>query len=161
MAVEWLKSNFGSATNLDVMAYLTFPRRTFIRFNLSSIPVSAQVSQATLSLSAQFFPTTARTYSVHRVNANWSESGIKWWNAPSFAGTSTASRTVGPGGSGRADFDVTADVRRFVNGSSSNYGWVIKDVDWVWGGPYLGRFYSREWSGTSQRPELRVTWSTP
>ena len=54
--------------------------------------------------------------------------------------------------------DVTGDVEGFVNGSFSNYGWVIKCVDCS---AVVKNFASREYSDASKRPKLVVEYVEP
>jgi hypothetical protein len=64
-------------------------------------------------------------------------SGVTDWemgqpNNPSvhpWAQTATASQTITNGQTGVVEYDVTADVAAFVNGSFSNYGWLIRKTN--------------------------------
>jgi hypothetical protein len=43
--------------------------------------------------------------------------------------TPSATRVITNGQSGTVDFDVTADVQAFMNGTSSNFGWLLKKTN--------------------------------
>lgn len=49
--------------------------RSFVQFNLSSIPVSSTVQSAILRLYMSTAPASSRSYDAHRVTASWTEGG--------------------------------------------------------------------------------------
>jgi hypothetical protein len=71
-------TNFGAATLLDVAGTT---QKTYIQFNLSSIPAGAIVSQATLKLYVNAV-LTAGSFNVYAVNGAWSEGAITSSLAP-------------------------------------------------------------------------------
>jgi protocatechuate 3,4-dioxygenase beta subunit len=46
-----------------------------------------------------------------------------------WASTATASQNITNGQSGVVEYDVTADVAAFVNGTQANYGWLVKKTN--------------------------------
>lgn len=56
----------------------------------------------------------------------WNMSNSSLWP---FASAATATSTITNNQTGTVSFDVTADVQAFVNGSTQNYGWLLKKVD--------------------------------
>ena len=82
-------TNYGTAVLMDVGSMkdggTSKNRRSFVEFDVSSIPASSTVSSATLTLCATAVPGVTRTYDVHAVSADWVETTITWTNQPSVA----------------------------------------------------------------------------
>ncbi len=56
-------------------------------------------------------------------------------------------------------WDVTGDVRNFVNLSQPNYGWTIKDhTESQSSTNYQATFRSKEYSGATYDPQIVVTY---
>ncbi|HVZ11801.1 MAG TPA: DNRLRE domain-containing protein [Patescibacteria group bacterium] len=67
-------------------------------------------------------------------NQNDDCSGSIAWNMDNssswpFVTNATSTKTIQNNQTGTVDFDVTADVQSFVNGSSQDFGWLIKKTD--------------------------------
>ena len=134
-------------------------RRSFVKFDVSSIPASSTVNSATLTLCATAVPGVTRTYDVHAVSADWVETTITWTNQPSVAASATDSTTT-PASVGCMTWDVAADVQAWVDGTS-NYGWRVVDDAESAPGDYLSQFRTRENSVVAERPTLDVTYTPP
>jgi hypothetical protein len=148
-------SNFGGATQLHVSGGGT-DKRSFVRFNLASVPSTAEVKSATLRLVLTTAPSASRTYAAHRVSASWVEGSITWNNQPAV-GVSSGTVATGTTNGVTLQWTVTSDVQAFVNGSASNHGWRISDTDESGVlGSQEGRFGSRE--AATNRPELVVVY---
>lgn len=148
-------------------------QRTFLRFDLSSIPLAAndQVQSATLTLIASTYwgANASKPMEVYRVLAPWTETGVSWlnrdathaWTLPGgdFVGTggqpyavSTASATNGQ----PVAWDVTKLVQEWMTNAANNYGLLLKSYD----GNYL-TFSQRESATPAVRPKLTVVTSLP
>lgn len=107
--------NFGSTLLLHSINGATSGRRTYIRFDLSSITASgANVTSATLKLYAAELPNgtaPVTTYSV--TNDTWGELTLTWSNKPA-TGTLQEARSVGA--VGWVNIDVTGTVRTQLDG---------------------------------------------
>ena len=79
-------TNTGTAATMLVTSASAANQRSFVRFDLSGIPVTARVQVATLQLTMSTAPTASRTYEVDKVNAAWGESTLTWTNMPAAAG---------------------------------------------------------------------------
>jgi len=155
-------SNFGGSDHLYVGRGILFDpdftptdmrMRTFIRFNLSGIPAGATVLSAQLRLYRDS-GVGSGILNVHRVLGNWTETGLHWNNQPSFASSPTDGIPVG---GDWHEWDVTADVQAFVNGSAPNHGWVIK-WDQETSPVRIAGFRAREYTGTDFDPRLVITY---
>ena len=132
-------------------------KRTIVQFDVSSIPVGATVSSATLTLCAISPPSPARTYDVHRATGTWVEATVSWALMPTMVATATSS-TVTPATPVCMSWTVTADVQTWVSGVANN-GWIVKDSVED-GANILSKFRSRENSAVpALLPNLSVTYT--
>lgn len=144
--------------------------RGLIHFDLSLIPSDATIDSATLHLfmSGVPFAPEARTHNVHRITTDWTETGVTWNSRDGTTNWGTAggdyeptpidSALTGTTADVWLEWDVKTDVQAFVD-DTSNYGWLIKDTSEDDGG--CGRFLyrSREYTDTTKRPYLEVTYT--
>jgi hypothetical protein len=153
----------GSDSTLFVVDSLS-PRtaRTFLEFDLSSIPSSATVSEATLRLfydGCDFGPDEVDV-GIYEVMGSWTESTLSWNAQPSFtwdAEDVMSLRCAGATGD-YVQWDITGLAQDWVSGSASNYGVVVKALDELGErGRLLARFGSRE-RAVGQQPQLVVSY---
>ncbi|MCK4459163.1 MAG: DNRLRE domain-containing protein, partial [Methanosarcinales archaeon] len=155
-------SNFGDSPELPVEWYDDSGygvKRALTHFNLSSIPVDATIDAATLHLYVgSRFDYGTPTYNIHRIEESWGEMTPTWNNQPGYTPTPIDS-IIKPTCADCWDvYDVTSDVQDFVEGTSINYGWLIKlemEDDPEWPGTY---YRSRE-HGSDTSPYLEVTYT--
>lgn len=128
--------NYGNSWDLLVQPDLIYKdqlyqteRWSFIRFDLSAIPSNSKITNAKLYL----WPTgyggspACRTIDCYRVTSSWYEENVTWNNKPTFFSNITSSAIVPSNLEDLMIWDVTSDLQGFINGSYSNYGWVLKD----------------------------------
>jgi hypothetical protein len=138
-------TSYGTATNMEVQSSHNANMRAYIEFLLSGcspgISTTAIVRVATLRLYATAVPTgTCRTDDVFPVAASWTEAGITWNNQPfgttlnnPATGSATAQMQVGATCAANnaagyvSGWIVTSDVQKFVSGTTTDYGWMIRD----------------------------------
>lgn len=152
-------SAFGSATTLEVRSGPS-DRRTFVRFDLAgcSIPQGAWVSSAALELHLSTAPSESRSYEAHRITAAWDEATTTWSNQAAVAASATSTASTGTVSGGTVEWPVTADVRSFLDGSATDYGWRLRDGDETAPLDIGSIFGSREHTTASQRPVLTVAY---
>lgn len=170
----------GSAVYNDIGGSGSNPIRPILIFDLSSIPSGATITSATLSLYWYYPAGATRTNStvvgVYRPRYSWNPSYVCWDNRASgtawanaggdwydstgtsqgstpFASATFAAATV-PDNSFHT-WDVKTLVQAYVNGTYSNYGFLLKAS--VENSNYIA-FYSREYSSASMRPKLTVSY---
>jgi hypothetical protein len=162
---------------MNVRSSTSANRRIYIRFDLTkcipAVPGSATIRVSTLRLFVTTIPTACRTQDIFKVTASWTQAGITWNNQP--FGTSinnpptaqrTASMTVGtaPCTNTTANayvtgWNVTADLQAFVAGTSTNFGWMLRD-DVENSATARDSVYStRETNVLAQAPQLVITYS--
>ncbi|HOI18474.1 MAG TPA: DNRLRE domain-containing protein [Candidatus Woesearchaeota archaeon] len=124
-------TNFGSSAFLNVNDRTLRTRRAYLEFNLSNatsvIPAGATIIGANMNLRlTQTVANSNTLLSVHRIAGSWSESGITWYNRPTYYSANTVQLTVDNTPTPRTvSFNVTPDFLLFYNGTT-NRGWVIK-----------------------------------
>lgn len=152
-------TNYGSATTLDVRSSASGNRRTFVHFALAtcSIPANALVTTASLKVRMYAAPAASSTYDAHRVTASWTENGITWSSQPAVAASATASVATGTTSNVTLTWNVTTDVRAFVDGTVNN-GWRIMDQTEGSLTARTGQFRSAEYGTASDRPVLEITY---
>jgi hypothetical protein len=148
--------------------------RGFLQFDLSSIPATAQVTEASIGLYYwESSPTNGLYLSgdigAYNVLGNWDQSTITWGNQPAIAGGPESINTV-PGYKTNSFLYWTATdlVQGWLNGSIHNYGVVLMDTNEP---TYEGIkwFASAGWTAGSagltvtsdQYPKLRITYWDP
>ena len=167
-------------------------RRSLVRFDIALPPFST-INSATLEIYEQAQTNDPpRTHGVHRMTSDWAQTTVKWGatGGPSAIASATATQSVGskacvgganagaacasnsecPGGTctakGYKSFDVTTDVQSYVNGASTNFGWMVKDEPTEMGGTAEEVGYSsrEDIPGTGDpewRPRLTINYTAP
>lgn len=135
-----------------------------------AIPVSASLQLYEFDANSN----SARTYDIYRITSSWTETGVLWGSQPTYAGAATSNSVLGATLNTWKSWDVTNDMASLLDGTNTNYGWMIRDrtensTSNVW-----GEFCRREGrsanggrpscgtSGTGdQRPRLVITFKRP
>lgn len=98
-----------------------------IKFDIGSIPNDAVINSATLNL---YHPSIAgiegRPNSFHKVTEDWI-AGVTWNTRPAFDLVPTI--TKAPTKVGVNSYDLKSLVQSWINGTSQNFGILIKDAD--------------------------------
>ena len=152
-------TNSGTATTMNVESATSANRRSFVRFDLSGIPATARVEQATLRVTMSTAPSATRNYEVDKVAASWGETTLTWSNMPA-ASSATATMASGTTSGVNLTWDVTTDAKTFVANSATNFGWQTKDTAESSSTARTATFRTREWTTAAQRPTLTVVYAT-
>ena len=159
--------NFGDSTILRVKSLLDNDRRTFLQFDLSSLPSDVNIISAVLKLFVLDASGENRTYELHRISTDWIEGNggtdnspvdeITWNNQPATSLTASSTTNSGKDSNVNISFNVTDDVRGFYFGEFTNNGWRIKDSVEDKGAPGReSQFRSRE--NATHLPVLEITF---
>ena len=156
--------NYGSAPSMATSPAtwqgVDHIKRGLIKFDLSSIPSGAIVSDVKLRLYHITTAAFARTLAVHKASTSWTESGATWANfGNSFDATSSATDNFSWPSDLNGVWDLTNDVQDMVNGTISNNGWVIKDNSEATYQNFYWNFATKENVTTAIRPVLEVTYT--
>jgi hypothetical protein len=158
--------------------------RGLIRFDLSSIPSNATITDVTLQLYVgKTIDLSLRAHELHKLIADWGEGtsigigtgdvattndatwsdrfyGVSTWNSLGGDFTSTVSGTTSIGGIGSYIFPSTpqliADVQQWISSPSNNYGWILIGDESAIG--TARKFDSRESATPTNSPTLSVTF---
>lgn len=170
-------TNFGALTTLTVSSGNGVNQRTYLRFDLTvcspAIPASATVRLATLRLYMTAVPAACRVLDLFPATAAWGETTLTWNNQPfgtTLNNPPTASRTgtfsVGTpagcqnqaAGAYVTGGTVTSDVARFVAGTATNFGWMIRDDTEGSATTRTANFSAKELGTVAQEPQLVITY---
>jgi hypothetical protein len=137
-------------------------RGILILFDLSSIPKTAEILEASLFLFHQ--SSSDEVVGIYRLNEIWKESEANWlepcsgctgwskgWEDGNYVKVATDSKGVNK--PGWIFWDVKKDVQAFLSGTP-NHGWLLKSV--VSRGNTVASFHSKESSQKNLRPFLKV-----
>lgn len=151
-------TNYGSYTALFVQKG-TVTSRSYLKFNLGTLPTGANVSKATLRLYVNQVVTPG-SFDVYQLNTTWSESALTYNNAPALGTSATGNHPVAFTSSSLNQFiviDITPLVQGWVNGTIVNNG-VALALTTTSGAV---AFDSKESIYTSHQPELEVALTGP
>ena len=157
----WSDVNYGSETGVFVFYNPIFPPKYYrglIKYNISSIPSDANITEAKVRLYT-YTKGQASDPEVYfyRITGNWDESAVTWDTQPTTVfPTSTDSQTI-TSAYDWYEWNITDDAQSFVNGSNTNYGWMIR-VPETGGDSLSVGFYSKEWTGTTYDPQLVIKY---
>ncbi len=153
-------TNYGSGTTMSVQSRLSQAQRTLVMFNLSAIPEDSVINSATLELYASSAPTSGLTLNVHRITGTWTEAGVNWTNQPAYNSTVDASLAGGTT-TGWKIWNIASVVQGWVDGTSVNYGLIVKGSVENDKTAITYAFASKENATTGNRPILRINYTPP
>jgi len=157
-------NNYGSSEYLKVRSLASKNARTYVFFNLSTIPPGASVLSAKLSLYLSKPPASERTYLCYRLNSAWDEASLTWNGKPGSSSTFAASSTVSAT-PGWVVWDVKEQVQKFLNGIDEhawiNFGWEMFDGSEDSQEVQEAFFASSESGEQDKRPYLTVEFTPP
>lgn len=162
--------NNGASTTMTVEAKSTIVKRALVQFTIAAIPANS-VSSATLQLYLVTAPAGTRTHNVHRITESWTEGSVTWnsrdgtnnWTnaGGTFNGAATASTLTGTANGVPLSWTVTSDVQAYVNGTTTNYGWLVKDNDETGNATRTATYATKEDATAANRPLLSVSFTAP
>jgi hypothetical protein len=129
--------------------------------NPALLPSSAIIQSVKLAiLQIDDKANNASTFSIYRITASWTETGVTWNNQPAHDGTVLATRDFASNeANGSKEFTFNADgiaaVQGWVNGGYTNYG--IKAISD--GVDNQFRFASAENGTASNRPKWTIEYA--
>ena len=134
-------TNYGASRHLQVSSYgpvskypyyepadkcLYKNERSLAMFDITGIPAGASIQSASLNLYAITLPHSSRTYGVYQILGSWQEPSVTWNNQPSTL-PAVIDTSATPSFHQWMSWDVSTSMQSFIDGSSHNYGWLIKD----------------------------------
>jgi hypothetical protein len=156
--------NYGDHTALAAGAYGYTTNRSYLQFNLDSLPEGAVITSAALGLYYLYNePGEPSEIGVYQVYQDWTEIGITWNSQPMFNIRPKCVLTLPTSPTNSfVHWDITELVRKWHDNLQYNFGVMLKSTDESVKEAWIG-FYSSDWGDPIQRPKLVVTYfdSTP
>jgi hypothetical protein len=134
---------------------VTLQERSYLMFDISSIPPAATVTAATLTLCRTNGSGSGTTHELRPSITAWTEGDVTWNTQPTLSSTVVHTIPV-PSSAGCVTVSVKENVQAWVLGAP-NFGWRIMDTDEPNAPPVL--YATRENASSAQRPKLDVTYS--
>ena len=146
-------TNYGTNINLVIGKYPGSDKwLSLIKFDLSSIPAGATIVSAELRLEKALQDDNVSGY-IGRISSSWSENTVTLNNGPSGTMTIPFNYT----GQSIFTIDVTSLVEDWIDGTNTNYGFLITPVtvsnDNYW------TIKSRETSSSNDEPRLTIEYN--
>jgi len=154
-------TKWGNYIYSDVGNNATSARRTYIKFGLGTVPANAVVVDADLKLYRYGgFGTDSFTIGLHQVTSAWDEGTITWNIQPTCSAdaeiTSNITATIA-----WKSWDIDTLVQAWLDGSITNYGVVLKDIDEA-SVNTIAYFYTSDYTAdTSKCPKLEIDYYIP
>lgn len=156
-------TNYGAGNHISALNTTTGPKEMYgyLKFNLSEIPASVTIENATLFTYTYLAPSGGyRDVSAKAVsNQTWLEEDVTWNDRPALV-NNTALDIDGTDTLGWWDWNVTLWIREEYNDSDENVSMCIANNDGT-GGGWFGSGYvsSKERIAGATTPMLNVTYS--
>ena len=139
--------------------------RTYLRFDLSEIPVSATISKATLTLKhpddgiedhEQSHFSGSNSFIIRKVTSDWQTNSLTWEQQPTYSITNQTILPASTEPNQNYEADVTGIVADMVGQPNTNYGFVLM----LENENYYRRicFASMEHSNKNLRPVLEINY---
>ncbi|MDA8018610.1 MAG: DNRLRE domain-containing protein, partial [Thermoanaerobaculia bacterium] len=137
--------------------------RGALRFDLSSIPSGAEITNATLTM--QFAGSSGSQSAplplfFSPYQASWSEDSITWNNRPSVDGAHQVEGSFPLSGFNPTQNDVTALATKWEDGTLANNGVEVSIPSWETANYKAKYFYQKEWAA-DRVATLQVTYLKP
>ncbi len=157
-------ASYGVDEYLKVRSLESKNARTYVFFDLSTIPPGASVLSAKLFLYLSKPPASERKYFCYRLNSAWDEESLTWNRKPESSSTFAASSTVTTT-PGWVVWNVREQVQKFLNGirehAWTNFGWEIFDGSEGSQEVQEAFFVSSESGEQDKRPYLAIEFTPP
>jgi hypothetical protein len=148
-------------TNITIGRDSSGLNRGLIQFDLSTIPVSSVITNATITFYVpNSFDGVARTVNIHRITNTWTENTVTWNTQPTFDATIAGTILVTTTGQTPITTDLSTLFSGWVNSSYTNYGLLMKMNDESTANTYK-QFSSSDHATVGNRPSLSVTYNVP
>lgn len=136
--------------------------RSLIQFDLSSVPASSAIVSAKLYLYKGNYCVYSgheqpRNIVIHRLGSPWTETSVTWNSQPAIFEVQGGG-AIDVTGQQYYQFDITALVQGWVNGSLPNYGLVLVGPETT-GDNFVSFDFGAFESGSDYEPYLEMTYA--
>jgi hypothetical protein len=136
--------------------------RTYIQFDLSSIPADAIVTDADLKLYQYSANGTDNfTVGLHKITSAWDESTIDWDPQPTSSTDAEITSSITALATTWRSWDIDTLVQGWLDGTITNYGVVLKDTDESSVNTIAYFFTSDYTTDITKRPKLEIGYYLP
>jgi len=152
-----------NAPDSEVLLIGNWTDKTYLKFDLSILPVGAVITNADLNL-YQWFTYGSSNFAVgaHKVIQGWAESAITWNNQPTYSDISESTIIVTAGAIAWRSWNITSLVQGWLDGSIANYGVVLTgDRDTALPSSRISCYSSDNIDNPTLRPKLEITYYVP
>jgi hypothetical protein len=139
---------------------VTYLNRTFLKFDLSSIPTDSTIVEATVDLFNWSYDDDGADIGIYQVMDDWTEAALSWDTQPPIAQAAEDVVTL-ESYNMYVSWDVTGLVARWLEDAAPNYGVALKATPELVpaGGPNVMRWFdSRERTDKWRPPTLVVRY---
>jgi hypothetical protein len=156
------EGNFGDTTFLSVGIFTVPFARSYLQFDLSSVPSEAVIIDANLGLYYDnSYELTSLPVGLYRVTESWTEETVTWDNQPTYFSEPSDIQILSNEQSNDFVYWQIIDlVEQWLAGSVDNYGMVLLDTDESSDDGGV-EFFSSDWTTASQRPKLIIDYYIP
>ncbi len=136
--------------------------RTYIEFDLSSIPADVRITDADLKLYQYFtIGTDNFTTGLYKITSDWDESTINWNLQPTSSTDAEITNNITAGATTWESWDIDTLVQGWLDGTITNYGMMLKDTDES-SVNTIAYFYTSDYTtDTTKRPILEIDYYIP
>ena len=155
-------ANYGTLTYCVVGNTDTNIVRTYIQFDLSTVPANVVLVNADLRLYNYGGPGTDDfTIGLHNVISAWDESTVTWSLQPTCSVDAETTSDITLGDITWESWEIDTLVQAWLDGSITNYGVVLKDTDESSVNTFALFATSDYMTDPTKRPELVIDYYIP
>ena len=136
--------------------------RTYIEFDLSSVPANARVFDADLKLyQYNTLGTDDFAIGLYKVTSDWEEGTIDWDPQPTSSTDAEVTNNIYAGAITWESWDIDTLVQGWLDGNITNYGMMLKDTDES-SVNTIAYFYTSDYTtDTTKCPKLEIDYYIP
>lgn len=152
-------NNYGTSTNMVVGYDSNGYRETLIQFDISGIPIGADITSAKLGVIVQNVGGAGYSFNISTISQSWSESSVTWNTKPSSSAPSETVTIPAHANGSLLEWEVKNIVQKWVDETYVNNGFKFhrteNEINWI-----LSLYTSDDTTSTN-RPKLIVTYNIP
>ena len=155
-------TNYGNDAIIDAGNTTTAVVRSYIKFNLSSVPGNARVIDADLKLyQSGTYGFDDFVVALYNVTSDWDESTIDWDPQPTSSTEPEITNSITASATTWESWDIDTLVQGWLDGTATNYGMLLKDTDESLFDTVV-LFYSSDYTtDTTKCPKLEIDYYIP
>lgn len=159
---DFQNQNFGDETYGMIGKVDDFTVRTYLQFDLSSLPSDSVIVSADLKV-YQYAGTDTENFNigVHSVTGLWEEDSLTWATQPNYDFTPEITISVSPVNEIWLSWNIRYLVQAWVEGDINNLGVLLKKTNENTGNEWINCWTSEYTFDPDLRPKLEITYYAP